>query len=114
MRKSLAAAAVVAVCAMVAPPTAQASIVTPPTDFTYQVLTEDVYDPMVVDVAPDGRVVIGQRDGKIKVWHQDGKLRTAIQVPVNAARGCVDCAETINDDGGIYSMVLDPHFSRNG
>jgi glucose/arabinose dehydrogenase len=114
MRKTLAAAAVLAVGAVVAPPAVQASPLTPPTDFTYQVLTEDVYDPMVVAAAPDGRILVGQRDGKIKVWHQDGTLRTAIHLPVNAARGCVDCAETVNDDGGIYSMVLDPHFAKNG
>lgn len=114
MRKTLAGAGVLALVALVAAPPVHASPLTPPTDFTYQVLTEDVYDPMDVQVAPDGRVLVAQRDGKIKVWHQDGKLRTAIQLPVNAARECVDCAEKINDDGGIYAMALDPRFARNG
>jgi glucose/arabinose dehydrogenase len=114
MRKSLATAAVLGLVALVAPPPAQAALLDPPLDFTYQVLTEDVYDPMVVQALPDGRVVLGQRDGKIRVWQQNGKLTTAIQLPVNAARECVDCAETINDDGGIYSMVKDPHFAKNG
>jgi glucose/arabinose dehydrogenase len=86
----------------------------PPTDIGYQILTEDVYDPMDVQVAPDGRVIVAQRDGKIKIWSQDGALKQAIHLPVNAARGCTTCAETINDDGGIYSMVLDPHFATNG
>lgn len=93
---------------------AAADNLAPPTDIGYQVLTEDVYDPMDVQVAPDGRVIIGQRDGKIRIWSQDGTLTTAVQLPVNAARDCVDCAETINDDGGIYSMILDPHFAKNG
>lgn len=85
-----------------------------PTDITYQTLTEDVYDPMGVQVAPDGRVIVAQRDGKIRVWHQDGKIVTAGQVPVNAARGCGTCAEKVNDDGGIYGMVLDRHFEKTG
>ncbi|HUR51799.1 MAG TPA: PQQ-dependent sugar dehydrogenase [Mycobacteriales bacterium] len=114
MRKTLACTGVLALVALVAAQPAQADLLAPPTDFTYQVLTEDVYDPMVVQVAPDGRVVVGQRDGKIKVWHQNGAFKTAVQLPVNAARECVDCAEKINDDGGIYSMVLDPHFAKNG
>jgi len=112
MRKILAGTAVLGLLALATP--AHASPASPPTDFTYQVLTEDVYDPMDVEVAPDGRVIVAQRDGKIRIWHQDGKLKTAIQLPVNAARGCVDCAETVNDDGGIYGMTLDPHFARNG
>ena len=87
---------------------------TPPTDIGYQVLTEDVYDPMNVQVAPDGRVIVAQRDGKIRIWSQNGTIKTAVQLPVNAARDCVDCAELINDDGGIYSMILDPHFAKNG
>jgi len=114
MRKTLAGAAALGVVTMLAAPPAHAGITTPPVDFSYQVLTEDVYDPMVVAALPDGRVVVGQRDGKLRVWHQDGTLKTAVQLPVNAARSCVDCAETINDDGGIYAMVQDPHFAKNG
>jgi glucose/arabinose dehydrogenase len=114
MRKSLATAAVLGLIGLVAVPPAHANPLTPPTDFSYQVLTEDVYDPMDVAVAPDGRVLVAQRDGKIRVWHQNGTLKTAIQLPVNAARDCVDCAEKINDDGGIYAMALDPHFAKNG
>jgi glucose/arabinose dehydrogenase len=114
MRKILASTAVLGVVAMMAAPSAQAGLLDPPTDFTYQVLTEDVYDPMVVQALPDGRVVVGQRDGKLKIWQQNGTLKTAVQLPVNAARSCVDCAEAINDDGGIYSMVQDPQFAKNG
>src|SRR5437870_2272262 len=114
MRRSLASTAVLGLVALAAAPAAHASPATPPSDFTYQVLTEDVYDPMDVQVAPDGRVMVAQRDGKIRIWHQDGKFTTAIHLPVDAARSCVDCAEGINDDGGIYSMVLDPHFAKNG
>lgn len=115
MRKSLVCAAFVAVTALAFPAVpAQAASTDLPLDIGYQILTEDVYDPMVVATAPDGRVVVGQRDGKIKVWQQNGKLSTAIQIPVNAARGCVSCAEKVNDDGGIYAMVLDPQFAKNG
>jgi glucose/arabinose dehydrogenase len=115
MRKTLAGTAVLALGALaLAPSVVQASPLTPPTDFTYQVLTEDVYDPMDVQVAPDGRVIVAQRDGKIRVWHQDGRIVTAGQLPVNAARDCVDCAEKINDDGGIYSMLLSQDFTRSG
>lgn len=83
------------------------------TDLKYEVLSEDLYDPMNVQVAPDGRVIIGQRDGKIRVWHQDGTIKTAGQLPVNAQQ-CPTCAEDINDDGGIYSMLLDRQFTKNG
>jgi glucose/arabinose dehydrogenase len=115
MRRTLVGAAVLSAVALAVPAVpATAGVTDPPTDFGYQVLTEDVYDPMDVQVAPDGRVIVAQRDGKLKIWHQNGKLSTAIHLPVNAARGCVDCAETINDDGGIYAMTLDPHFAKNG
>jgi glucose/arabinose dehydrogenase len=116
MRKALALAAAAAGAVALAVPAipASAGITDPPVDFTYQVLTEDVYDPMVVVAAPDGRVILGQRDGKIRIWHQNGSLKTAVQLPVNAARDCVDCAEKINDDGGIYSMAIDPKFAKNG
>ena len=103
MRKSLACAILVAATALSIPAIpAHAATTDLPLDIGYQILTEDVYDPMVVSTAPDGRVVVGQRDGKIKVWHQNGKLTTAVQIPVNAARGCISCAEKVNDDGGIY------------
>jgi len=116
MRKVLAAAALALGAGVLVVPAvpAGAAITDPPVDLTYQVLTEDVYDPMVVGVAPDGRVIVGQRDGKIKIWHQDGTLKTAIHLPVNAARDCPTCAETINDDGGVYSMAVDPKFAKNG
>ena len=115
MRKPLASVAILAAAALALPASpAKAGVTDPPVDVGYQILTEDVYDPMDVQVAPDGRVIVGQRDGKIKVWSQDGALKTAVQLPVNAARGCPTCAETVNDDGGIYSMVLDPGFAKNG
>jgi glucose/arabinose dehydrogenase len=119
MRKTAAGFGLVASAALLAPgllgaATASAAPTDPPADFSYQVLSEDVYDPMDVQVAPDGRVLVAQRDGKIKVWHQDGKMVTAGQLPVNAARGCTTCAETINDDGGIYAMLLDRNFAKTG
>jgi glucose/arabinose dehydrogenase len=92
---------------------AQAGPASPPIDFDYQVLTEDVYDPTVVQVAPDGRVVVAQRNGEIKVWHQDGRLVVAGKLPVDAARSCAGCAEHIDDGGGILGMILARDFTTS-
>ena len=93
-----------------------ASAQTASVDVEYEVLTEDTQDPLMIQVAPDGRVIWTEREGALKVLLPDGKQITAGRLPVSANQ-CDDCL--VQDDppleeGGLHGLLLAKDFTRTG
>ena len=93
-----------------------ASAQTASADVEYEVLTEDTQDPLMIQVAPDGRVIWTEREGALKVLLPDGKQITAGRLPVSANQ-CDDCL--VQDDppleeGGLHGLLLAKDFMRTG
>lgn len=84
-----------------------------PGDLAVEVLTTEVTDPTALDVADDGRVIIGERTGRIKVWQPDGTLVEAGRIAV-AGAPCADCAEPLPEEGGLHGLALAPDFAESG
>jgi glucose/arabinose dehydrogenase len=78
-----------------------------------EVLTQEVADPTQIEVAPDGRVIIGEREGAIKVWRQDGTLIESGRIPV-AGNACASCPDKLLEEGGLHGLLLDRNFMRTG
>jgi cytochrome c len=74
--------------------------------FRKVVLATNLYEPIQLDVANDGRVYFAERRGAIKVWQpSSAESTTALMLgKLNAFTGSED---------GILGLALDPGFSTN-
>ncbi len=74
------------------------------TSYEKVVLTDQVTDPMELDITSDGRVFFIEWAGSIKIWEPEtGQMRLAGWLPVD---------KTIED--GLLGLALDPGFDENG
>ena len=72
-------------------------------NFRKVVLDDDTFDPMALDVAPDGRVFFVERAGPVKTWDPSTDSTTTVgTIPV----------VTSNEDG-LLGIALDPNFASN-
>ncbi len=71
--------------------------------FYFEVLAENLPQPMTMEEAPDGRIFFIEIAGKIKVWSPATKLVSEIgSLPVTTAQ-----------ENGLLGMALDPEFAEN-
>lgn len=101
---------------MIGRPLQRASAQSASADVEYEVLTEDTQDPLMIQVAPDGRVIWTEREGALKVLLPNGKQITAGRLPVSANQ-CDDCL--VQDDppleeGGLHGLLLAKNFMKTG
>ncbi|MEP0846216.1 MAG: PQQ-dependent sugar dehydrogenase [Phycisphaerae bacterium] len=77
----------------------------PPGFVRSTIIATGLMEPTVIEFAPDGRLLVGERDGTIRI-HQDGQLLAAplIDIPAN----------TLNGERGLVGMAIDPDFATNG
>ncbi|KAA3648961.1 MAG: PQQ-dependent sugar dehydrogenase [Proteobacteria bacterium] len=75
------------------------------TDYTVQLLTEDLNSPWGIAVLPDGRLLITEKVGTMRIVNtSNGQLSEAITgIPEVDARG----------QGGLLGVTLDPDFLTN-
>ncbi len=71
-------------------------------NFQKVTLDSDSTAPMVVEVAPDGRVFYIQRTGELKIIQPNGAISTAADLPVTTVQ-----------EFGLIGMTLDPDFADN-
>ncbi len=76
-----------------------------PPGFRIVLLTNQLHQPTCIDVAPDGRVFIGERDGRVRIVKND------VLLAVDAMHVDVDVT---NGERGVLGMALHPHFDQNG
>ncbi len=68
------------------------------------VLAPGLDEPIAMEVAPDGSVVLAEHHGALKLWKPvDGSLRSAGALTVFTG-----------PEDGILGLALDPQYSRNG
>lgn len=66
-------------------------------------LTGEPRNPMMLAIAPDGRVFWIERTGELRVWHPDtGRVTDAAVLPVDTEA-----------ENGLLGLALDPGFPRN-
>ncbi|RFC46315.1 MAG: cytochrome c [Verrucomicrobia bacterium] len=71
--------------------------------FHFEVLAENLPQPMTMQEAPDGRIFFIEIGGKIKVWSPVTKLVSEIgRIQVTTAQ-----------ENGLLGFALDPDFARN-
>lgn len=84
--------------------------------FTIEVLTEDVNQPMQMEILKDGRVLFVEKIGKVKVFDPSiSQVKIIADIPVNVtyiepnttAGGMYDA------DDGLHGVLLDPDFEQN-
>jgi glucose/arabinose dehydrogenase len=85
-------------------------------DVEYEVLSEDTQDPLMIQVAPDGRVIWTEREGALKVLLPNGKQILAGRLPVSANQ-CDDCVVQDSpplEEGGLHGLLLAQDFAKSG
>ena len=133
-RRAALAAAVTVLAALAAPATALAQVpplpvpplpipvplpgVGTPTvaeDLTHEVVTTAVTDPIAVEAAPDGRILIGERTGTVKILSPDGTIAAAGRIGVDArSNQCTDCPGKTVDEGGLHGLLVARDFAATG
>lgn len=85
-------------------------------DIEYEILSADTQDPLMIQVARDGRVIWIEREGAVKVLLPSGKQVTAGRIPVSA-NACDDCRRQDDhplEEGGLHGLLLARNFDRTG
>jgi aldose sugar dehydrogenase len=85
-------------------------------DIQYEILTENAKDPIMIQVAEDGRVIWTEREGGLKVLLPNGKVKLAGRVPVSANE-CDDCKNPEVpglEEGGLMGLLLAKDFTKSG
>src|SRR5207302_6157182 len=78
---------------------------TPPPDYRYkiEVLTENIPQPMELELAPDGRIFFNEIGGKLKIYKPGShEVVTAGAIPVFPEQ-----------ENGFLGFALDPEFSSS-
>jgi len=70
--------------------------------FQLEVLDDKIYEPMEMEILPDGSVLFLERRGKMKLWTKGG-TRLVRDFPV--------CIEG-NYEDGLHGLALDPDYGR--
>ena len=114
--RRIALAALVVLTALAgAPASAQTLPVNP--DITYEVLSTNTQDPLVIQVASDGRIIWIEREGGLNVLNPDGTQVEAAKLPVSA-NACNDCAvqdtPVALEEGGLHGLLLAKDFDETG
>lgn len=74
-----------------------------PERFEITVLDQGMPQPLILDVAPDGRVFFIELHGKLKIWHPgDGRVTEAAEIKVFDSQ-----------ESGLLGLALDPDFQKN-
>ena len=72
--------------------------------FKFEVLAENLPQPMMMQEAPDGRIFFIEIAGKVKIWHPGTGLVSEIGA----------LTVTTAQENGLLGMALDPAFADNG
>ena len=68
------------------------------------VLSSGLDEPIAIDIAPDGRVILAEHHGVLRIWNPtDGTTTAAGTLKVFTG-----------PEDGILGLALDPHFRSNG
>lgn len=95
-------------------------------DLAYEVLAEGTSEPLVLEIAPDGRLIWAERDGTIQVLSPNGVLVVAGEMRP-AANLCVPCEPEPDylsrppnrlgvgglEEGGVHGLILHSNFEKN-
>ena len=95
-------------------------------DVVYEVLAEGTNEPTQLEVAPDGRIIWGERDGTINVLTPEG-LRIVATETRPAANMCETCEPEPDylshppnrlgvgglEEGGLHGLLLHRNFAKN-
>ena len=85
-------------------PTWAAESAPPDYRFHFEVLAENLPQPMTMQEAPDGRIFFHEIAGKVKVFDPQTKLVSEVgEITVTTAQ-----------ENGLLGMALDPDFAKNG
>jgi cytochrome c len=71
--------------------------------FQLEVLDDNIYEPMEMEILPDGSVLFLERRGKMKLWAKGG-TRLVHDFPV--------CTEG-NYEDGLHGLALDPGYGKD-
>ena len=72
-------------------------------EFRKVVLATNLFEPIQLSIAADGRVFFGERHGKVKVWNPDAGVTVTVgDLPVFAG-----------PEDGLLGLALDPGFPTN-
>ena len=75
-----------------------------PVQYSRIVVTREVRNPMMLAVAPDGRVFVVERTGEVSIWSPEtGRTTLALRLPASTAW-----------ENGLLGIALDPDFEANG
>ena len=80
-------------------------------EFRKVILVEDCFDPITVEVAPDGRVIFIERAGKLRIWSPQTK-RTVLGAQMDVFFE-YNGSKNGGWEDGLIGMVLDPKFQKN-
>ncbi|MCB1087048.1 MAG: PQQ-dependent sugar dehydrogenase, partial [Verrucomicrobiae bacterium] len=83
---------------------ASADVAPPDYRFQFEVLAEELPQPMTMQEASDGRIYFIEIAGKVKVYDPSTKLVSVIG----------ELTVTTAQENGLLGMALDPEFSKNG
>lgn len=72
--------------------------------FRKAVLATNLFEPIQLSIAQDGRVFFGERHGKIKVWNPESGATTTLG----------ELEVFTGPEDGLLGLALDPGFSTNG
>src|SRR5690625_460875 len=84
--------------------------------FEIEVLTENVNQPMQMEILDDGKVIYIEKIGTIKVYDPITKsvyVAGNIPVNVNYSEPNTTAGDTYDADDGLHGIVLDPDFEIN-
>ena len=72
--------------------------------FDRVILTEEIADPMEIDIAHDGRVFIAERSGAVKIY-DPATSKTTIAGEIAVHR---------RQEDGLLGLALSPNFEKDG
>ena len=92
-----------------------ASLAAPPTidDFSIDVLAEDLFNPMEMDIASDGKVFIAELMGKVKVFDPASGETTLIAELDVMYRGKEEGQPIWDKEFGLMGLALAPDFETS-
>jgi cytochrome c len=70
--------------------------------FKIEVLLNGMPQPLLLQIAPDGRIFFNELGGKLRIWKPSGEVVEAGRVPVFDQQ-----------ENGFLGFALDPAFSQN-
>ncbi|SHG06829.1 cytochrome c [Fodinibius roseus] len=84
--------------------------------FTKETLTEDVNQPMQMEILKDGRVLFIEKIGKVKVFDpSNSQVKVIGEIPVNLQyiEPYTTAGGKYDADDGLHGVALDPSFDQN-